>query len=90
MIIEAAKAAGGVLIENLLDLDFGGDTATSPASQGASQTVQSKTDNLLDLMSMDIPSTSSGLASSPSAPQETFLTPESAQGLSLTGAFAKR
>lgn len=81
IIIEAAKAAGGVLIENLLDLDFGDNP--SPNSIHSS-TLKSET--VLDLMTMDIPKA----VQQPIVKQEVFLDPDSTKGLSVTGVFTKR
>ncbi len=77
-IIEAAKALKGTgnLIENLLDLDF-----DVPAIQPGA--VASKTDNLMDLLSMDM--------SGPSTPvQAVLIAAETAHGFELKGAFSKR
>lgn len=79
--IEAAKAKG-VLIENLLDLDFG-----APPTLGITSPVSSKLDNLMDLMSMDGPIE---IPDPPAVVQETFLSPDSAKGLGVTGSFSKK
>ena len=91
-IIEAAKALGQVggatLIENLLDLDFDAPSPSAPAIPG-------KTNQLLDLMSMDapLPPASTGAVSAEATftqPQSLFLSAESTQGLEINGGMALR
>ena len=87
-IIEAAKAmgnAGGAnLIENLLDLDFDSPSPTA----GASSSIPTKTNQLLDLLSMDEPL--SAPSQSISQPPSVLLSAESAEGLEIVGSFALR
>jgi hypothetical protein len=81
VLLETAQAMGtGNLIENLLDLDFGVST-TAPA-----EAIQTKTDTLVDLLSMDLEPAPNAVPVN----YESFLTPESAQGLDLKGCFIKR
>jgi hypothetical protein len=84
--VETAQAMGtGNLIENLLDLDFGGESVSNASKPPATL---ENTGTVVDLLSMDDP------AISPTPlgvgiPIETFLSGDKAQGLELIGNFSK-
>jgi hypothetical protein len=85
-LIETAKAMGtGSLIENLLDLDFN-DTGVNTGATINTGIAAMGNSGVMDLLSMDLEGMESPVAQTP----EIFLTPENAQGLSLSGSFTKR
>jgi hypothetical protein len=87
VLIETAQAMGtGNLIENLLDLDFGAPSVTTPSNP----VIETKTSQVMDLLSMDLEPMSTPASVTSPTPQESYLTSESAQGLELKGSFAKR
>ena len=80
---------GGNLIENLLDLDFDSPSSGPSMPTPPNAAIPAKTDQLLDLLSMDAPLP---VASTPAPAMQypVLLSAENGKGLEISGKFVKK